>query len=94
MQDFPDLSRKAPRIVVYSGSSKLETKLDQPSIKGYAVGFQDLVQFVMSQLPQNEVVENALRKQVKLVPEITPPVIDPKNLPLLGPKNTQVRRQI
>ncbi len=71
MQDFPDLSRKAPRIVVYSGSSKLETKLDQPSTKGYAVGFQALVQFVMSQLPQSEVVEKALRKQVKLVPEIT-----------------------
>lgn len=71
MQDFPDLSRKAPRIVVYTGNSKLDTKLDQPSTKGYAVGFQDLVQFVMSQLPQNELVEDALRKQVKLVPEIT-----------------------
>ena len=71
MQDFPDLSRKAPRIVVYSGNSKLETKLDQEASKGYAVGFQDLVQVVMNQLPQSEVVEDALRKQVKLVPEIT-----------------------
>lgn len=71
IQDFPDLSRKAPRIVVYSGNSKLETRLDQEASKGYAVGFQELVQFVMSQLPQNEVVEDALRKQVKLVPEIT-----------------------
>ena len=70
MQDFPDLLRKAPRIVVYSGNSKLETKLDQPSTKGYTVGFQDLVRFVMNQLPQNEVVEDALRKEVKLVPEI------------------------
>ena len=67
---FPDISRKAPRVVVYSGTSKLQTKLDQPGTKGYAVGFQGLVQFVMSQLPQNEVVENALRKEIKLVPEI------------------------
>lgn len=70
LQDFPDISRKAPRVVVYTGTSKLETKLDQLGTKGYAVGFQGLVGFVMAQLPQNEVIENALRKEVKLVPEI------------------------
>lgn len=69
--DFDDLARKAPRVVVYPGTSKLETKLDQVGIKGYAVGFQGLVKFVMYQLPQNEVIEDALRKEVKLVPEIT-----------------------
>ncbi len=70
LQDFPDLSRKAPRVVVYNGTSKLDTKLDQPGIKGYAVGFRELVHFIMSQLPQNEIIEDALRKEVKLVPEI------------------------
>jgi predicted HTH transcriptional regulator len=68
--DFPDLSRKAARVVVYSETSKLETKLDQVGTRGYAVGFQGLVRFVMSQLPQNEVIEDALRKEVKLVPEV------------------------
>jgi ATP-dependent DNA helicase RecG len=29
LADFPDLARKAPRVVVYSGKSKLETKIDQ-----------------------------------------------------------------
>jgi len=70
LQDFPDISRKAPRVVVYNGTSKLDTKLDQPGIKGYAVGFRELVHFIMSQLSQNEVIEDALRKEVKLVPEI------------------------
>ena len=70
LSDFPDLTRKAARVVVYSGTSKLETRLDMPGTKGYAVGFQGLVRFVMGQLPQNEVIENALRKEVKLVPEI------------------------
>jgi predicted HTH transcriptional regulator len=70
LADFPDLARKAPRVVVYPGTSKLETKLDQQGTKGYAVGFQGLVHFVMAQLPQNEVVEDALRKEVKLVPQI------------------------
>lgn len=70
LSDFPDLARKAARVVVYTETSKLETRLDQAGVKGYAVGFQGLVRFVMSQLPQNEVVENALRKEVKLAPEI------------------------
>jgi len=62
--------RKAPRVVVYTGTSKLETRLDQTNLKGYAVGFQGLVHFVMSQLPQNEIVEAAIRRGVKLLPEI------------------------
>ncbi len=70
LQDFPDISRKAPRVVVYSGNSKLNTKLDQPGIKGFAAGFQGLVRFIMGQLPQNEIIEDALRKESKLVPEI------------------------
>ena len=61
---------KAPRVVVYSGNSKLETKRDETGRRGYAVGFQMLVKFVMSQLPQNEVIVDALRKEIKLVPEI------------------------
>jgi len=68
--EFPDLARKAARVVVYSGKSKLETKLDQTGAVGYAVGFQRLVNFVMSQMPQNEVIKNALRTEIKLVPEI------------------------
>lgn len=70
LDDFPDLARKAPRVVVYTGTSKLETRLDQTWTKGYAVGFQGLVYFIIAQLPQNEVIEDALRKEVKLVPEI------------------------
>ena len=34
------------------------------------MGFQGLVRFVMTQLPQNEVIEDALRKEVKLVPNV------------------------
>src|SRR5579862_42896 len=63
LADFPDLIRKAARVVVYTGTSKLETKLDQVGSKGYAVGYQGLVRFVMAQLPQNEVIEDALRKE-------------------------------
>jgi predicted HTH transcriptional regulator len=70
LADFSDVARKAPRVVVYSSPSKLETRLDQTGTRGYAVGFQNLVRFVMTQLPQNEVIEDALRREVKLVPDV------------------------
>jgi len=70
LQSFQNISRKAIRLVVYEGDSKLKTKLDVTDEKGYAVGFQGLVQYVMSQLPQNEVIEDALRKDTKLVPDV------------------------
>ncbi len=66
---FSDVERKAPRVVVYDGVSKLKTKMDSVITRGYAVGFQDLVKYIQSQLPQNEVIEDALRRAVKLVPE-------------------------
>jgi ATP-dependent DNA helicase RecG len=70
LADFLDLARKAPRVVVYSGKSKIETKLDQTGTVGYAVGFRRLVKFIMSQIPQNEVVKDAIRTEIKLVPDI------------------------
>jgi predicted HTH transcriptional regulator len=70
LDDFADVARKAVRVVVYLGSSKIETKLDQRGRTGYASGFQGLVRFIMGQLPQNEVIKDALRQEVKLVPEI------------------------
>jgi len=71
LEQFPHLMRKACRIVVYQSTSKLQTRLDRVESRGYAVGFRGLVEFVMAQLPQNEVIESALRRAVRLVPEDT-----------------------
>jgi ATP-dependent DNA helicase RecG len=69
LADFPELVRKATRVIVYTGADKLSTKLEQTGMKGYAVGFQGLVRFIGEQLPQNEVIENAIRKRMKLIPD-------------------------
>lgn len=42
LDDFPDLARKAPRVVVYTSTSKLDTRIDQTGQRGYAAGFQGL----------------------------------------------------
>lgn len=70
LRSFPSISRKAARVIVYAGESKMQTLSDLTGEKGYAVGFTDLVQYVMGKLPQNEVIEGAIRKEIKLVPEV------------------------
>ena len=70
LTDFLDLSRKAVRVVVYDGLNKATTKLEQEGTKGYAISFQGLMQFIMSLLPQSEVIEQALRKKRTVYPEI------------------------
>lgn len=52
---FGDLEYKAPRILTYSGDNKLSAVVkDQLLYKGYANGFQSLINYVFSQLPEKE----------------------------------------
>jgi ATP-dependent DNA helicase RecG len=70
LDQFERLARKAARVIVYEGKSKLKTKSDRPGLKGYAVGFQGLVEYINGLVPSNEVIEQALRREVKMFPEI------------------------
>lgn len=70
LADFPDLSRKAVRVVVYDGLNKATPKQEQEGTKGYAISFQGLIEFIMALLPQSEVIEQALRKKRTVYPEI------------------------
>lgn len=64
----PQLARKAPRVVIYEGTNKLVTRDDKPGLKGYAVGFESLVDFVHSAAPLNRFVEQVVREEVKMFP--------------------------
>ena len=70
LEQFDRLARKAARVIVYEGTNKLKTKLDRPGSRGYAVGFQGLVEFINGLVPSNEMIEQALRREVKMFPEI------------------------
>jgi len=68
--DFPDLRRKALRVIVYQGVNKVRTRLEQEGKVGYAIGFQGMLSFITSRLPQNEVIQQALRAKITVYPEI------------------------
>jgi predicted HTH transcriptional regulator len=70
MADFPGLGRKVMRVVVYLGTDRLETSLEQTNSKGYANGFTEVIAFINRQVPPNEVIGQALRKQVPMYPPL------------------------
>jgi len=70
LSKFSSIQRKAIRVIIYNGTNRLKTKKEQPGIKGYASGFSGLVRYVNDQLPTNEIIEQAFRKEVKMYPEI------------------------
>jgi len=63
------LARKAPRVVIYEGVDKTNTREDKPGNRGYAVGFASLVTFVHSAAPQNHSVEQVVREELKMFPK-------------------------
>jgi len=67
---FEALNRKAIRVIIYQGKNKLKTKKEQEGKKGYATGFKGLIEYINDQLPMNEEIGKAFRKEVKMFPEL------------------------
>lgn len=70
MEDFHSIRRKALRVVLYKGESRVETIREQQGSKGYASGFEGLIGYVTNLLPSNEVIGQALRREVPMFPEL------------------------
>ena len=68
--EFPQLARKAIRVIQYRGAGRTETLKEQEGSQGYASGFEGLIGYINGLLPANEVVGRALRKAVPMFPEI------------------------
>jgi ATP-dependent DNA helicase RecG len=62
------LARKASRVVIYEGINKLQTRDDRNGNRGYAIGFEGLVDFIHSAAPQNRFIEEVVREEVKMFP--------------------------
>ncbi len=70
LDEFENLGRKAIRVIIYEGKNKLKTKKEQLGQKGYASGFKGLAGYINDQLPTNEEIGRAFRKEVKMFPEL------------------------
>jgi predicted HTH transcriptional regulator len=69
LAQFEGLGRKAFRVIRYKGVHRVETEHEKPGVKGYAAGFEEMVGYINDQLPRNEVLGEALRKETRMYPE-------------------------
>lgn len=69
LRDFDNLYRKAVRVIVYRGKNKIDTIREQSFEQGYAVEFVQMLDWINGQLPANEEIGRALRKEVRMYPE-------------------------
>jgi predicted HTH transcriptional regulator len=70
LSTFPDIARKAMRVIVYDGTTRQQARYEQEGRMGYAVSFDRLMSFVTTQLPQSEVIDRAFRQKMPIYPEI------------------------
>lgn len=71
ISEFETVQRKSVRVIVYKGVNKVKTIREKFNEKGYALGFQVLVDWINSQVPTNEELGKVLRTESRMYPEIS-----------------------
>ena len=67
---FPTVARKAARVVQYRGENRMEMLREMSWEKGYAVGYENLIQFIEAMLPASEIIEDGIRRTELSIPSI------------------------
>ncbi len=57
-------------LIQYRGNGRVETQREYGDSRGYAVGFEGLIDYIKALLPSNEVIGTAFRKKVPMYPEL------------------------
>lgn len=68
LADFPKISRKAIRVVQYSGNNRMNMLKEDVGGKGYVVGFEGLIKFIEALIPTQELIIGALREKKTAYP--------------------------
>lgn len=70
INDFKNIKRKNVRIIQYDGKNKLNTIREETGEKGYAIAFENIIKYINTIIPKNEIIGEALRKEVSMYPEL------------------------
>ncbi len=70
MAHFSSHARRGVRVICYKGTSKVEAYLDKTFDRGYAVSFDEMLDYIQSYLPASEVIKDAFRQTVTIYPTV------------------------
>lgn len=71
LSSFSTVQFKAVRVLKYDGLDVTQSAYEQVGSKGYLIGFEGLIDYIMSLLPKNEVIDGAIRKTVSDYPMLS-----------------------
>lgn len=70
LKDFESVKRKSVRVIIYDGDTRLKRKKEREGQRGYAIGFETMIDYINDKLPHNEEITKALREEQKMYPEV------------------------
>ena len=70
LKHFNMLSRKAVRVIFYRDNSRINAIKEQPWTKGYAVDFENIVDYINASLSVNEQIGKAIRVDTPMYPPV------------------------
>lgn len=70
LSEFPLLQSKRPRVIIYSGPSKLAAVDDITGRRGYGITFERLLRYIMDRIPHKEEMAHGVRSVKYAIPEI------------------------
>ncbi|MDD3474112.1 MAG: ATP-binding protein [Syntrophaceae bacterium] len=70
LDNFPSLKYKAVRVVQYESNNKLKTIREKIGIKGYAVGFKNLIEYIVTLMTKEENLNSPIRKTITMFPTL------------------------
>lgn len=69
LKAFDNLKRKAVRVIRYKGTGRTTAIREQVFTKGYAIQFEDITEYIMTLLPQEEEIEGGRRQEHIMFPK-------------------------
>ena len=73
LTQFAALQRKTARVISYRGFNRVDTikeRVGPEAVRGYGAGFESLIAYINNELPRNEHLGEALRREFKAYPEV------------------------
>lgn len=70
LTEFVSLKRKAVRLIFYKGDDRINAIREIDGSKGYAIGFEGLIQYISDNLPTNEQIGKVFRQDIPMYPSL------------------------
>lgn len=69
LKSFEGLEKRSVRVIRYSDRSRVSGIGEKIFYSGYAISFEEIIQYILTVIPQEEIMENGIRRQKYSFPE-------------------------